>query len=564
MRTWKGIVGKGFSSLEFQAYVEQLSFGTWRPSFVVLHNTSAPRLSQWHSTPGEQRMFNLQDYYRNQQGWSAGPHLFVADDKIWVFTPLTVPGVHSPSWNAVSWGVEMVGEYEEEDFSHAVRENTIDALATLHAAVGLDPNGLRFHKEDPQTTHKECPGKNVNKPDIIKGVLDRLASLHDGQHSADDLIQAATAAGARSAGAGESSVPRVAVPALQSDLLKGNNTLEAVADGHLVLQVTGNRVDGIGPVQDALNRLGFTVDLGSSSQFRGFFGGKTEAALERFQKSHGITEVNGKVDAETIMMLDRAQQARAAGTPPGPVAVSPPGALPKRLPEYAEDQLSAAQGVPWHSAVLRPAYNNYVGLMPDSLCLFENLKLAENVTSAVLYECKLGIDSDGTASAGDKSHQGKTSLRRADFAASSLNATTDSYAVLPMDRSAAEHEGFVKHQSLPDFGSLGVKLGDVGVAFWKDAPGMVTFVYGDAGPPNAVGEGSIFMAESLAIDADPSIGGFNAKDILNMKAGVVHIAFPGSTDVVASNGYPTTGRTAKEVDELARALFAAFKNQGGA
>jgi hypothetical protein len=112
MATWKGIIGKGFRPTEFAAYVSTLTFGEWRPQFVVVHNTSAPRLSQWHSTPGEQRMRNLEHFYRDEQKWSAGPHLFVADDLIWVFTPLTLSGVHSPSWNGIAWGIEMVGEYE--------------------------------------------------------------------------------------------------------------------------------------------------------------------------------------------------------------------------------------------------------------------------------------------------------------------------------------------------------------------------------------------------------------------------------------------------------------------
>jgi hypothetical protein len=182
MATWKGIVGKGFRSDGFAAYVSTLTFSEWRPQFVVVHNTSLPRLSQWHSTPGEQRMRNLEHFYRDQQKWSAGPHVFIADDLIWVFTPLTVSGVHSPSWNGVSWGVEMVGEYEDEPFGPAVRENTVDALAVLHACRGLNPDTIRFHKEDPLTTHKTCPGKNVNKADLISRVHDRMNGGDRGEH----------------------------------------------------------------------------------------------------------------------------------------------------------------------------------------------------------------------------------------------------------------------------------------------------------------------------------------------------------------------------------------------
>jgi N-acetylmuramoyl-L-alanine amidase len=175
MPTWKGIIGRGFTPQGFKDYVGSLSFRDWRPQFVVVHNTSAPRLSQWHSHPGEERMRNLESFFRDTQGWSAGPHLFIADDLIWVFTPLITSGVHSPSWNGISWGVEMVGEYEEEEFSPAVRENTVDALATLHAWRGLDPKTIRFHKEDPKTTHTTCPGRNVNQADLIGRVAERIA-----------------------------------------------------------------------------------------------------------------------------------------------------------------------------------------------------------------------------------------------------------------------------------------------------------------------------------------------------------------------------------------------------
>ena len=182
MSTWKGIVGRGFLADEFDAYVSSLSFSGWRPQFVVLHNTAAPTLAQWHSVPGTTRMENLESYYRDTMKWSAGPHLFVADDLIWAFTPLTVSGVHSPSWNLISWGVEMVGDFSTEILVSPQRDNVIRALAILHGAVGLDPNGLRLHKEDPETTHRQCPGSNVVKADIIEETIARIPGIH-GEHA---------------------------------------------------------------------------------------------------------------------------------------------------------------------------------------------------------------------------------------------------------------------------------------------------------------------------------------------------------------------------------------------
>jgi hypothetical protein len=181
MPTWKGIVGTNFTAAEFDHYMATVQFNAWRPQFVVLHNTAVPKLSEWHNVSGSARMQGLANFYQNQKKWSAGPHLFVADDFIWVFTPLNVSGVHSPSWNNIAWGVEMVGDYEVEAFDPSVRENVLSALTSMHATLGLDPNTLRLHKEDPLTTHN-CPGKNIVKAGIISGIQQCLVARMPGEH----------------------------------------------------------------------------------------------------------------------------------------------------------------------------------------------------------------------------------------------------------------------------------------------------------------------------------------------------------------------------------------------
>lgn len=179
---WKGIVGKSLTPKEFQEYVCSLNLfkdlNSWHPQFIVLHNTSAPTIAQWHSHPVAERLKNLESYYRDEQHWSSGPHLFVADDLISVFTPLNTPGTHSPSWNGISWGIEMVGEYETENFDSGlggnVHANAVSAIATLSMVAELDSSSLRFHKEDPNTTHKDCPGKHVSKAGIIMEVHNEI------------------------------------------------------------------------------------------------------------------------------------------------------------------------------------------------------------------------------------------------------------------------------------------------------------------------------------------------------------------------------------------------------
>lgn len=181
--TWKGIVGARFSPAEFDDYVSQLVLTAWRPQFVVVHNTGIPSLANKPVGYTQAEMPNLEHYYRDTQGWSAGPHCFVDQNGIWVFTPLTTSGVHSPSWNAVSWGVEALGDYSTEVFADPIREHLVACLATLHAVPMLDVNGLRFHREDPLTNHV-CPGVNINKTTLIHDVQQLMVSRQTLVHPA--------------------------------------------------------------------------------------------------------------------------------------------------------------------------------------------------------------------------------------------------------------------------------------------------------------------------------------------------------------------------------------------
>ncbi|MBC7920536.1 MAG: N-acetylmuramoyl-L-alanine amidase [Ferruginibacter sp.] len=185
MADWKGIVGKNFSPEAFDSYCHTLQWNAWRPSFMVLHNMGSPSLAQRPHGLTSQHMQNLVGFYRDEQKWKAGPHLFIDDSQIWVFTPLTVSGTHSPSWNKTALGIEMLGDYEREAFNTGrglkVRKNTVAALATLCAILGIDSQTMRLHREDALTTHA-CPGKNVRKLEVIQDVQDLLIARHAGEH----------------------------------------------------------------------------------------------------------------------------------------------------------------------------------------------------------------------------------------------------------------------------------------------------------------------------------------------------------------------------------------------
>jgi N-acetylmuramoyl-L-alanine amidase len=182
---WAGIVGAPFDAETFDAYCRSLKWAGWRPQFLALHNTYRPTLAQRPTGFTKQHINNLVGWYRDEQidqatgkqlkgPWKAGPHLFVDDHQIWAFTPLTMEGRHSPSWNSIAIGIEMLGDYEVDDFDSGrgqkVRRNAVAAMATLCEVLDLKPEEIRLHKEDTKTDHKKCPGRNVDKVSVIEEI----------------------------------------------------------------------------------------------------------------------------------------------------------------------------------------------------------------------------------------------------------------------------------------------------------------------------------------------------------------------------------------------------------
>jgi ABC-type Mn2+/Zn2+ transport system ATPase subunit len=198
------VVGKCFADPnDFLSYLEDITFNLWRPRFVTVHHTGAPDLKTWNGwqtrpkpVTDEQWMKNLGVYYATavpgvKSAWSAGPHFFVTPKHICVLSPPDKRGVHAASFNAVSWGVEAVGNFDSEAFEGPVVENLVAALAIMHIAAGLQPDpfqkgvrGLHFHRDDP-LTKKTCPGKKVQKSVLVEAVEKKIAQMTAGDDPSD-------------------------------------------------------------------------------------------------------------------------------------------------------------------------------------------------------------------------------------------------------------------------------------------------------------------------------------------------------------------------------------------
>jgi len=122
---------------------------------VFIHHTVNPTPETWR---GRESMLAMKRVYE-QKGWTAGPHIFVAPDGIWVFTPITKQGIGVKGHNENSIHIEIVGNYEENTLDGVMLRNAIDAFSAVCNWLQYDPMDLCFHRDYAET---KCPGRNIN------------------------------------------------------------------------------------------------------------------------------------------------------------------------------------------------------------------------------------------------------------------------------------------------------------------------------------------------------------------------------------------------------------------
>lgn len=189
-------IGKGLTDDEFAAYVNAYDFGTIPPDYVVLHHSANPCTLQakepnariWDE--GEEgkteaevyarrkaQLVNIAKYYRNTLKWSRGPHLFIDDRWIWLFSPMHDRGIHALQGGNdftdaqgryhYSIGIEVVGSYTKVRWPEPVERLVGRAVAVLKRRLGTFE--LEYRAGAPRHTAKGrvgsiCSHRDFNKP----------------------------------------------------------------------------------------------------------------------------------------------------------------------------------------------------------------------------------------------------------------------------------------------------------------------------------------------------------------------------------------------------------------
>jgi hypothetical protein len=151
---------------EFRKYVFTLNL-SWANS-VTIHHTFHPNLRTRPKGWQKSHLENLRYYYGNILGWSAGPHLFTDEHKIFGLCSLQKKGVHAVSFNHDSIAIEMLGNYDSESpvSGRGLEVVTLTAKTVAILLEKMDTKAttetIHFHRDDPKT-FKTCPGNLLEK-----------------------------------------------------------------------------------------------------------------------------------------------------------------------------------------------------------------------------------------------------------------------------------------------------------------------------------------------------------------------------------------------------------------
>ena len=201
---------------EFPAYLAAYDFGSVPPDQVVLHNTANPDASwaplgkddaTWWDRDEDglsltavcnkrQKQLDAIKAYYVSLGWNAGPHLFVDDRWIWLFTPLYDVGIHAKEGNSYqdtagrlhyTIGIEVIGWYGRVVWPPAIQVMVRSAVQALQARLktfeivykpapahqpAMHQGSIAFHYS---YNKPECPGAQITPSFAIRVLQERPA-----------------------------------------------------------------------------------------------------------------------------------------------------------------------------------------------------------------------------------------------------------------------------------------------------------------------------------------------------------------------------------------------------
>ena len=161
---------------DFEKYLSDIVKPEWTKTLVI-HHTWKPVESDWN---GMSTMKGIKNYYE-KLGWDSGPHLFVCigspdakNDGIWLMSNLEEKGIHANECNSVSWGLEIVGNYDVKPWSDKLKKYLYELFPVILKKLEITSvtmKNLKGHREC--NSPKTCPGKKIDM-DVVRNDVQKI------------------------------------------------------------------------------------------------------------------------------------------------------------------------------------------------------------------------------------------------------------------------------------------------------------------------------------------------------------------------------------------------------
>jgi len=155
------IINKCLSKEEFKDYIFRYNFGSLPANKLVIHHTWKPTKESWN---GKHTIEGLKKFYEKKR-WRTGPHLFIAEDGIWLFTSMRKNGIHAGIGNWRSIGIEVVGNYDYQKWEGKTKDFTLFVIKALQDKLNISDDKIMFHRD---YSKKSCPGHSITKEWLFK------------------------------------------------------------------------------------------------------------------------------------------------------------------------------------------------------------------------------------------------------------------------------------------------------------------------------------------------------------------------------------------------------------
>jgi hypothetical protein len=147
--------GRQMNQADFRKYAEGLNLaGTY--DWVIMHHSEDPDEALWDQWGGWNYWKGSMRNTYASWGWDRGPHTFVDQVGIGLFTPLNQDGIGVTDNNRQTRHIEIVGNFTSHLPDGKRLDNAVWCAAVMLKAAGLGIDRLTYHKA--VRDEKECPG----------------------------------------------------------------------------------------------------------------------------------------------------------------------------------------------------------------------------------------------------------------------------------------------------------------------------------------------------------------------------------------------------------------------